>query len=501
MALDAETMKARAAGVVKKFSAAQLVTIGLLAVVGLLGAAAFVRWASAPTYSVLYTGLAPKEAAAVTAKLDEAGVPYRVEGGGTILVPREQVAKRKNDLAAAGLPKDGRAGYELLDKQGLMTSSFRQQVDYQRALEGELARTIGEMDGIASANVHLVLPQDSVFADAQRKARASVMVTAEGTLREDAVAAVVQLVASSVPELDPAAVTITDTEGRLLSARGAATGADDRHLRLTEAYEDALSAQASSMLDRVLGPGHAIVRVSADLDNDQRTTESETFATSAPVTREQTSTETYQAPGQPAAEGPLTVVPTPGAVATPGAPGGYEKQDVARDFAVGRVVEHRTVTPGQVRRLSVAVVLDESLKNGPDAERVEALVAAAVGLDPKRGDTIVVDSLSFGSAAPAAPAKAAAGDGGGMVKKAGAGLGAVVLLAVMVLLATAIRRPRVDDIPLSTVNAALPGGPSARALAALPQQRQPALTEIVDQRPDEVGALLRSWLAENGSAR
>src|SRR3954447_23727247 len=208
-----------------------------------------------------------KDASDVTAKLSADGVPYKLTGNGTTVeVPKENLDAERVALGAAGLPKGGTGGWETLDKEGMTTSSFRQQVDYQRALEGEISKTLRGIDGIDAAQVHLVLPEERLFTDQQRNARASVVLTTRRTLMNDQVQAVTSTVSSAVPDLAPDAVSITDSDGRLLSSHA---GGNDDQSAAQATFEDSQTARAQSMLDQLLGAGHSVVRVSATLDFDK----------------------------------------------------------------------------------------------------------------------------------------------------------------------------------------------------------------------------------------
>src|SRR4051812_45844570 len=183
MALDVDGLKSRAQTTLRKFSAPQLVIIGLLGAVGILAGVMFLRWVSTPTYDVLLAGLDSKDAAAITDKLKSEGVPYKLAGGGaTILVPASQVDSERLAVAAAGLPKGTTSGYELLDKQGMTSSSFQQQVAYQRAIEGELSRSLSSIHGVRTATVHLAIPDQRLFSDQQQPAHASVLLDTDSEL-------------------------------------------------------------------------------------------------------------------------------------------------------------------------------------------------------------------------------------------------------------------------------------------------------------------------------
>lgn len=519
MALDTTTVRERARRLTAAFTPSQLVIIGLLGVLALVGTLAFVRWSSAPSYSVLFSGLDPKDASAVVEKLRADDVPYRLANDGTtVLVPSSKVYATRLALSAAGLPKGGVVGYELLDKQSLTTSDFRQQVDYQRALEGELTRTLMAVEGVEAATVHLAIPKERLFSDDQQPVRASVLLRTSGPLPEDSVQGIVHLVASSVPGLAPENVTVADATGLVLSNNSNPGGISSRELRLTQQFENQLAAKASSMLAQAFGPGRAVVRVSAQLNFDERERESESYDPANQVTlREKTTTEAFKGSGAPPGG---TVGVAGGVTATGSTATDYSKSEAARDVGVNRVVEKSKVAPGKVERLSVAVILDGSAKPVPPEETVREAVSAALGLDTTRGDTISVDTVRFDAtiakaAEQARKAEAAKASTGRMMGLLRTVLGALVLLAVVLVLflssrtkVTPVEVPEVGPGSLAAAIAAARGPAGALAApqggtaatvpvpVAAPWPQEAEILNLIDQQPEEVAVLLRSWLAD-----
>src|SRR3954451_19743110 len=471
-AIDSEGLKRRVVAAYRAFTPAQLVLAGLLVVLTLVGGLAFYRWVSAPTYAVLYSGLDAKDAADVTAQLTTDGVQYKLTGNGTTVeVPSASLDKERVALGAAGLPKGGTGGWESLDKEGLTTSSFRQQVDYQRALEGEIAKTLRGIDGVDDAQVHLVLPEERLFTDQQRNARASVMLTTRRQLSSDQVNAVVSTVSSAVPDLDQSAVSVTDSNGRLLSKQA---GGSDEQSAQQASYEDGQTARAQSMLDQLLGSSHAVVRVSATLNFDKTKSTTKTVdGSKSAVTGSEKTSETYKAPDGSTVGGTVTAT-DPTAASTSAANGAsqYEKKSETSTVVPSEQLDETQKATGTVTRQSVAVVLDTGAKNLPPNAQVQQLVAAALGLDPKRGDTIVVSSSAFDTGAAEAPAKKSGLLGG---KSLSTIVAALMLLLITVLLARSARRPKVKDLDLPEVLPALPGGRSGTATAALPAAERAAL--------------------------
>jgi flagellar M-ring protein FliF len=559
--LDVTAVRRRTASVWSGFTSGQKTMLALAMAAVVLGGYFFTKWASQPTWMPLYGNLGSTDAASVTQELSSKGVPYKLsDGGATVLVPQAQVYQLRLDMSAKGLPTGGSQGYSLLDKQGITTSEFTQRVDYQRALEGELARTIGAIDGVSSADVHLVIPADDVFADDSRKPSASVLLRPKtpGTkFSSEQVRSVVNLVAGSVEGLTPDAVTVADSAGHTLSAPGqdGAMDAGDAQATQTQTFEDGLARSLEDMLAPVTGPGGAVVRVKADLDFDQRSTTTESFAQPAagqtsPVVSESTSQETFAGPGAAAAAG--GVLGTTGQNATgQNTAGGnaastannYSKNSADRSFAVGKVTEQVKSAPGKVTHLSVAVLLDDKVKAAPD--QINNLVTAAAGLDTKRGDVVSVQAMAFDHSAADAATKEqkAAADAKSKAQLMNLVRTVGVLLIVLVALFLAWRSAKKGGITRYPLPGMLPAGPvPAEALhaaltaigagppagggavsagagldaleraadggdryeKALPSAAPVAdvndeLAELIDRQPDEVAAILRGWLADRRS--
>ena len=549
-AFDARKAATRGREVISGFTLGQraVVIVGVV----LLGVAAmFVsKWSSAPSYSPLFTNLSAKDASAIVDKLNTDHVSYQLtEGGTAIEVPQAKVYPLRLEMAAASLPSgaDGsNTGYDLLDKQGVTTSDFIQQVDYQRALEGQLESTIEAIDGVQSAIVNVVVPSSDVFATGNDTSSASVLVTtASGvSLTSQQVQAVVHLVASSVAGLSADDVTVADGQGHVLSAPGVDTGADaDAASQQTTAYDTQQQQSVQDMLDSVLGPGHAVVRVNADLNLDSVTSTESQFiqpsvapGASAVPLQQSISSESYGGSGAAGNTvgvlGPNTAGASAGAVATTpatsgstpssGASGGYSQVVNDQTNGVGRVDTSTKVTPGSVKRLSVAVLIDQSaLKSGITVAALQQNVQNAVGFEPARGDSITVTPIAFSSTAAAATGT------GAKVKAAGKSSSmtgliklAIPALGLILVLVAAIRGVRkVERTPLLQPQERLELEAARRALAAVERRqletgndtnrpldgghdnsprgmRADEIGGLVDRQPDEVAELLRGWLAE-----
>jgi flagellar M-ring protein FliF len=516
------------------FTTGQRTVLAVAAIGLVLGAVVLTRFAAQPTWSPLFSNLSASDASAVVDQLTSSGVQYQLtNGGGTVLVPEGQVYDLRVSLAGKNLPAGDSGGWSLLDQQGMTSTDFQQNVAYQRALEGELGKTLQAMQGVRTAIVHLAIPKKDVFSTASDQPTASVLLALQPgvTPTRTQVRSVMHLVAGSVPGLNASDVTVTDANGGLLSTRedgsaGAAAAASETDEQ-TAQYEDRLGASLQQMLDRVVGAGHAVVRVNAQLDFATTETTSQTYVVpspSVPALSEATSSESYNGAGAGAGGALGQTWPTLTATAGSAGGGSYAKSDRTVDNAVGTVVTKAQGAPGGVKRLTVAVVLDAA-KSGVNAADVEQLVGNAVGIDVTRGDSVQVTKLAFDTTTAQAAAKqlaqaqAAERTAGylDLGKKAGIGLVLLVVLVVAWRRSRASAGTRVQAIAsnLPAEGGVLLGGPAlgdgrlaaiGPGSAAPPQEDEQArarrnrmqseLAAFVDSQPDEIAQLVQSWLAE-----
>ncbi|HET7388219.1 MAG TPA: flagellar basal-body MS-ring/collar protein FliF [Nocardioidaceae bacterium] len=512
------------------FSAGQKTTAVIGALALLFAGVLVFRWAASPSYAPLYSNLAPSDASAVIQKLDADGTPYKLTGGGnTIMVPKSQVYDERIKLSGEGLPANtSTAGYSLLDKQSLSTSQFQEQTSYKRAIEGELEKTIEALDAVDTAVVHVAMPQEKLFETDQKPVTASVLVAVHPgtTLGTSQVQAIVHLVASSVSGLDPNQVTVTDSAGNVLAAAGdSASIVADTRAQQVQSFEDRMKQSVSSMLDRVLGTGNSAVDVTADLNFDQTVTHTTRYFSvpnSTPLSAS-TTTETYKAPQGSGQTG--GVVGPDGALVQGGtAPPGttkYSKKQKTSDNAVGQSVQDLTAAPGNVKSLHVGVVLDTQSLAGRKPSQIQSLISSALGIDPKRGDTVSVTAMPFDrtaeKAAKAALAKADAADQKAHMLSMGKTAGLVVLLGLVLLLAWRSARKKekarqqattyvVEQLRRTKEPEPVAAAPPTAELPApdVPELRMAARDEIaalVERQPEEVAQLLRGWLVESGASK
>jgi flagellar M-ring protein FliF len=520
----------RARSTFATISLGQKVVIGLLLVGLLLGGFFFFRWITAPTQAPLFSNLASTDASAIVDELNAQGVAYELtDGGQTIMVAKEQVYDLRLAMSGQGLPAGQDTGYALLDEQGITTSEFQQQVTYQRALEGELSKTLESLEGVRSAVVHVALPEDEVFVTEEAEPTASVLLDlAPGNaLSGEQIQAVTNLVSSSVQDMEPDQVTVADSTGQVLSAAGTGVtaAAGDARSQVEQEYERRLSENAQQILDRVVGPGRAVVSVRADVDLSQRDTTSETYTydQGTPPVSESTTTENYTGSGTPVG-GVLGPENMPDAANNAG--GGdstYEKESTTSNNAVGKTTTVEQGAPGGLNRLTVSVVMDDAVAGNLNQAQIRDLMTTAVGLDEARGDDITVASLPFDTtAADAAAAEMeaareaeASAQMWSMIRTGGIAAG--IALVVLIVWLRSRRREEVEEEyePLELTDDMLAELDRLRVAssreaveidnrqleleAAERQKVRGEISAMVSERPDEVAAMLRGWLTENKS--
>lgn len=459
----------------------------------------FFAWLGREEYTLLYSDLGPEESARVIELMQKRNVEYRITNGGSgLMVPASQIGELKVAMAGEGLPTGGIAGYELFDDQGLGVSEFTQNLNYRRALEGELARSIGTISGIEKARVHLVMPKPALFKNEQQPTTASVVLNLArpGALRADQVEAIQRLVAGSVEALTPDQVTILDSFGTLLSRDGTndVSGLSSAQLEIKQEVENYLSRKAQSTLESVLGGGTALVRVNADLDFEkvERTREVVDPETSA-IVNEQRNQMQRESDGETS-----------------------ESSTVQYQF--NRMVENIVGATGTIRKLTVAVLIDGVYSEGTDgapqyaprsAQELEGyrkIVENIVGLDGARGDKIELLNVRFQENVPPA------GGGVGMWLEHAPQLfkGLLVVLALVFLMFTFRRLSGqlvagLAGTPRAGREAGRGGEPSRSGaggsaaegvggLASNAIEMEQQARALALEKPEDIAQLVRTWM-------
>ncbi|HTB22093.1 MAG TPA: flagellar basal-body MS-ring/collar protein FliF [bacterium] len=531
----------------QRFNPMQRLVVVAVPLLLLLGIGYLLYNGAQPRYRTLYANLSARDAGVLAQKLKADNVEYRVGADGTSLeVPEEQLYDERLNLASQNLPLGGGVGFEVFDKNNFGVTDFTQQVDYQRALEGELSRTISHLSEVSEARVHLVLPKPELYSAREKDATASVVVD----LRDDAqlsteqIRGIVMLVSASVEGLDPKNVTLLDSHGDVLSdairddladeaadsqpagADGAVTGGrllkqTNGQLEVQERFEHDLEQRVAGMLDRVLGPNRAAVRVTAELNFDQSEENSETYEPVAnneglPRSTER-NVESYTGTGTLPGGVPGTESNIPGYQAqyATASNSSYTKSEDLVNYEMNKKVAKVVEAPGSVKRLSIAVMVDSLQPQQVDSIR-QAVIAAA-GLDTARGDQVAVENVSFDTsdrhASELADLQSQRTELWLILWK-----GIVVLLIVVFLLffLNSILKPRVVRVQERLIReitrvgeteagvgeeAAIPldqvGRPSE---SALEEQRKAQLRQqvirLAREKPQTIAMLIRRWLSE-----
>ena len=525
--VDVDRLKEQGRRFVDGFTPGQkaMTILGVVAVV--LAGMTFMKWAAKPDYAPLYTGLSSQDAGAVTTALDAQHVKYQISGGGgTILVARKDVDKTRIDLSAKNIPAGGDS-FVLLDKQGITTDQFTRNIAYQRALQGELGKAIESIDSVAAATVTLTIPQQTVFVGGtEDKPTAAVLVkTTGGSLSGDAVNAIVHLVASSIPNMNPDDVTVADANGSVLHAPGMDTElAGNNQIAQTQTYDAAVQKKIEDMVTQTLGPGHAAVTVAADLDMSKSTSTAIKYGEpvknkTVPITQNNTA-ETLNQAGGAGNGGQLGLNGTPNAGTSTTPTTGYSKTSTQQSNAVDSQTTNSDIPPGTLKRLSVSVLLDSAVVKPGDVSTIwQPQILAAAGIVPKRDgtDALKVTTVAFDKTAQKAQqAQLSAASGSNPIFDLLKSFLTLLMIAVVLFFAwKAIKRAENNRVPLripidlleleAPAHAQLEPAYAAARVAPAPPRAPldpPAstiegeITDLIERQPDEVAQTLRSWLAD-----
>ena len=376
-----------------------------------LGTAAAAWWALRSEQQVLFSGLSPQDAAAVVKELDRQKVAYRLaDGGGTVLVAEDEVHRTRLKLmGSGGVALQGTVGFEMFNNADFGMTDFAQRINYQRAMQGELARTILSLSEVATARVHLVLPEGGLYRKGQTRPKASVTLKLKAPLQASQVLGIQRLVAASVPEMEPELVTVVDQQGQTLSRTEAGDeGGAGARVEAKQQVEGYVRKKVVEVLDGALGPGRAIVTVDVVLNTDRvQYTREEVLPyatvngvpTGATVKRR----ENVQSVGGAATEEARAAART-GKAAEAAAPAESSGHTVEVEYANGRKVEQVVLGSGHIRRLSVGVLLPSDVP-ADSLPKLRHMVTMAVGLSDARGDALLVDTIARPRALTPEPAQ------------------------------------------------------------------------------------------------
>ncbi|PZU74612.1 MAG: flagellar M-ring protein FliF [Brevundimonas sp.] len=535
----------------QKFGIGRLAAVlGVAAGVAAVLVAVMLRMGQAPD-ALLYSNLDLREAGEITAALDQAGIKYKSQGdGSTIMVNRDEVGTARILVAGKGLVTSGSVGYELFDNQSVLgQTEFQQQLNEQRALQGELARTIMSMRGITAARVHITMPRREMFTSAAGEPTAAVLVGLGGRdLTGDQVRAIRNLVASSVPNLKPDRVTVADQNNRTLAAGGedGFTSASAEEAKgNTEAQ---LQARIKDIVEGVVGVGAARVQVTADIDHSRSTTQEQKFDPDGQVVRSTTTNGSQSSDTTAQPDGGVTATNNiPGGAAPDATQAGSRSAENAEttNYEISNTTTTTTKEPGEVKKLAVAVAVDGKWTPAKDGKgeatyaprsaeeiaQIKSLVAAAAGIDETRGDKIEVINVRFNRDAGVAGGLDGASSMFDFSKDdIMRGVELLVLLITGVLLIFFVLRPLLktatggtnlpalagaDGVPVTPLTTTIIGPDGQPQLVQLPPPSEmeqkidiariegqvkassvKKVADFVQSHPDEATGILRSWVAE-----
>jgi flagellar M-ring protein FliF len=467
-------------------------------------------WMTESPKALLFSGLDPRDSSEIATRLDAMKVPYELQAdGATILVPSDQVLRLRMQFAGDGVPAGGSVGYEIFDRSDSFgQTSFVQNVNLIRAIEGELGRTVRSLSSIANARVHLNIPKHELFAEKQPEPSASVVIKARGAVSPGQVQSIQNLVASAVPGMSAGAVTVIDEKGVMLGGGVAQAGAAViQHDERTATFEGRVRSQVEDIVTGVVGPGRARVQVAADMDFNRITKESQTFDPDGQVVRS-TQTSNANASNQDGkSQSGVTVTNSLPAGAGEGGAGGAgssASSDARTEETVNYEISKTTSTEvqegGKIKRLSVAVAVDGSYttddkgvrtykpRAAEEMQQIEQLVRSAIGFDEKRGDQLKVINLQFSQ--PEAevlppveePFLGLAKDDYWRIAQFG-GLGVIALLLIFFVMRPLITALTTPGQAGAYVQQALPGASGQAVAGALPAGAQQAALQGASGAP------------------
>ncbi len=379
--------------------------LAVVAVMIMAGIMTFVYFTNQEDYRVLFSNLTGEDAASIVTKLKEKKIPYQISPSGeTISVPSDQVSELRLELAAAGLPQGGGVGFEIFDNKVFGATEFEQQMNYRRALQGELSRTINSLDEIQQCRVHIVIPKESLFVEQQKKPTAAVTIKLKAgrKLKESQIEGIGHLVASSVEGLNADEVMIVDSQGNILSKRQG----DSKNARLSSSQneyqrniEKETATRIQTLLEKVVGPGKAVVRVNAEIDFTLSEKTEETYDPESPVVR--SSQKQVDRSVGPVSTG------NPGAGKAPSSGPEKEKTEETLNYEINKTIRKTVMPTGEIKKISIAVLVDGNYpkndkgvvvyqeRSKKELEFFEELVRKSAGLNAQRGDQVVVSTMPF----------------------------------------------------------------------------------------------------------
>jgi flagellar M-ring protein FliF len=495
MADTRDQIKNQITGFIQRLTLRQKITIVGVTILSIAAIVALVSFASRPSYGTLFTNLSAPDASKVVEKLKEKGVPFALENEGkTILVPKSQMFELRLALAGEGLPQTGMIGYEIFDRTNLGVSDFVQKVNYRRAIEGELARTILQLDEVEGARVHIVVPEKTLFSEDAKKATASVVLKLNSgrPLKPEMIQGILHLVASSVEGLDASNVTVLDSRGTLLSdnSKGNTLAAlTSTQYELQQRVENYLAQKGQRMLEGVLGNGNVIVQVNAELDFRQVERTLEQYDPDNTTVRSEQSTEEKNA----SASGNRT--------------------NTVTNYEINKTIEHIIENQGNIKRLSVAALINGTQKvSEKDGEKVvdyvprpqqelnqlTDIIKRAVGYNAGRSDEISVVNLPFDTHGE--KDDFIYRDSPKWVEEVLIG---VAILGALYLIFSLLKRFKVryneamQTVMSDPLSAGIDGKGFVTQIISSSMDQRKRIAKYVHEQPDQAARLIKIWLTQN----
>lgn len=503
-----------------ELGANQKVSIGISILAIIAAMAGLLIWAQQPNMRLLYGSVNPKDAAAIVQHLDSQAIPYDMRAGGSaIFVPEDMVYQARMDVVSQGLVQGDAVGFEIFDKSSFGISDFVQRTNFIRAIQGELARTITQLNGVRSARVMVVMPDNRLLlVNRDVETTASVFVDVGGsTLGESAVRSIQSLVANAVEGLRVANVAVVDNIGNVLSSEeddedlmGASKGVVEYRQNL----ENYFSAKVETMLERVVGPGNAVVRVSADIDASHITRMEEDFNDQGTVLRRQQTTE-ESSTSINSTESVVSMQLEEGGGGTPPTPSQTSEDSLDRDqeYEIDRVVTNTVRAPGEIRKITASVFVAQQTQPGEaDSEpipvprtaaqlqQLREMVANALGIsldDPEAG-SVAIQEVPFSQTRGVAPDLAAASTGFDLSSLLRFGeeiFGGIVALILFLVFLNLLKRTRSESTLFQQLEASRQQQASQVDLGQTQAVTPELLNELIRQKPDNAGTTLRNWLS------
>ncbi len=521
-------------GKAKSLPLGKKVALGVALAALLSVAVVSILWVKSPEYRLLYGGLSPSDASSVITALKEMHVPYKLENGGRdVYVPSSRLYEVRIELAGKGIPKGGQPGFEIFDKTSLGVTDFVQKLNYQRALQGELARTISSMDEVKWARVHIAMPKESLFVEKTKRPKASVLVqlVPGKSLGYSQVKAITYLVASSVPGMRPDDVVVVDTEGHMVSGTGeeSPAGWAGEAMRIKHELEAQYEEKVRDILSGIVGPGKAVVRVSLDMDFSKSEVTQELYdPDNSVVVSEQETQEFHSGTGAVpmGVPGVLSNVAQGKAAGSQSMTSSDRKVSKVTNYEISKTIKHIKDPEGKIKRISVAVVVDGTYKkvkgkeeyvprSDEEMEKITGLVKKAIGFDKERGDQVEVVNMPLKGMEAERAEASAFGDMEALQKKewiyrliVSAMKGMVLVFLVFVFyrlvsrVSSEIKTTPSESLQIPAkvgeVEEKLKEGERGQMYSAGIDSLREELSNIAKKEPERIARVIQSWIREGG---